>query len=233
MSVHHKDACPCGSGKRYKHCHLPSDAARRRKASLAVLIVIGAVVVGAAAFGAMTQWQSGRKNAPAAGADSGAIPPGGDVSGVPAPTNPGAFGIVQPGLSGRPPIPQSTAGSVIPVGGNQGALAPGEHPTPWEYDVAKNRHYDPRAGHQHWHSGPPPADTAQAVVIAPRQIKLDEKGNVISETASRVAGSAATVGSTALKPGETPKPYEYDKAKNQYYDPTHGHWHSGPPPTGK
>ncbi len=243
MSVNHKDACPCGSGKRYKHCHLGVDQARRSKTSLAGILVIGAIVIGAAAFGAMNQWQLGKKNADLAGADSGLVPPGGrtggattggDVSGTPAPTGGNAFGIVQPGATGRPPIPQSNAGAVIPIG-NSGALAPGEHPTPWEYDVAKNRHYDPRPGHQHWHNGPPPADTTQAVVVAPRQIKLDEKGNVISETASRVAGSTMTVGSAQLAPGEKPQAWQYDKAKNQYYDPTvgHQHWHSGPAPAGK
>ncbi len=227
MSVNHKDDCPCGSGKRYKHCHLAVDDARRRKTSVAGIVVISALVLGAAAFGAMNQWQIGKKNAALAGAgtDSGAATAAGG----------NAFGINQPGATGRPPLPQSNAGSVIPMSSSS-ALAPGESPTPWEYDVAKNRHYDPRPGHTHWHNGPPPSDTTQAVVVAPRQIKLDEKGNVIGETASRVAGSAITpVGSTQLSPGENPRAWEYDKGKNQYYDPTpgHQHWHSGPAPAGK
>ncbi len=238
MSVHHKDDCPCGSGKRYKHCHLPIDEARRRKATLAGLLVVGAIVVGVAAFGAMNQWQLGRKGAladsagvPTAGVPGGAAA-GGDVSGVPAPASPGAFGIVQPGMNGRAPIPTTTVGTTIPIG-NSGALAPGEHPEPWQYDVAKNRHYDPRVGHQHWHSGPPPADTANAVVTAPRTIRLDDKGNVVNDVSARVAGSSATVGSTPLQAGENPKAWEYDKAKNQHFDPSHGHWHTGPAPAGK
>ena len=213
MTTHHKDDCPCGSGKRYKHCHLPADEARRKKASLAGILVVGAIVVGVAAFGAINQWQRGKANeaggVPVAGAP-GATTAGGDVSGTPAPTNSGAFGIVQPGQGGQPPIPRSNAGSVIPVTGSSNALAPGENPTPWEYDVAKNRHYDPRVGHQHWHNGPPPADTANAVVTAPRQIRLDEKGHVISETAPRVAGWFQSVGSVPLAPGENPKAWEYD-----------------------
>ncbi len=236
MSVHHKDDCPCGSGKRYKHCHLASDEARRKKTTVAVSAVVGLLVVGVAAFGAMNQWKASHPSTPAATLpDSGAVAArvaGGDVSGVPAPATPGAFGIVQPGATGRPPIPQTT-GTSIPVRSSSAALAPGENPTPWEYDVQRNRHYDPREGHQHWHNGPPPADTTQAVVVAPRQIKLDASGNVISESASRVAGTAATTGSSPLLPGQNPKPYEYDKAKNQYYDPDHKHWHSGPPPAGK
>lgn len=30
--------------------------------------------------------------------------------------------------------------------------------------------------------------------------------------------------------GTTPKPYEYNAATNQYWDPGHRHWHQGPPP---
>ena len=48
MSVNHKDACPCGSGKRYKHCHQPIDAARRRN-----LLVFGAAVVVVAVAGTL------------------------------------------------------------------------------------------------------------------------------------------------------------------------------------
>jgi len=254
MATHHKDDCPCGSGKRYKHCHLQIDQARRRKARVAGLVLVGAVLLGVAAFGAIGGWPGGKKNASLAGADSsatralattgGAVGGGGDVGGTRAPTPSSVFGIVQPGLTGRPPIPQSNVGTTIPIGAGKGGLAPGENPMPWEYDIAKNRHYDPRPGHQHWHNGPPPADTTQAVVIAPRQIKLDAKGNVISETASRVAGSGtvAATGSAAggwagghqpLAPGENPKPWEYDKAKDRHFDPTHGHWHAGKPPAGK
>lgn len=30
--------------------------------------------------------------------------------------------------------------------------------------------------------------------------------------------------------GAAPEPYEYDAANNQHFDPTHNHWHAGPPP---
>ena len=33
-----------------------------------------------------------------------------------------------------------------------------------------------------------------------------------------------------LSQGPIPKPFEYDAAKNRHWDPTHGHWHDGPPP---
>jgi len=31
-------------------------------------------------------------------------------------------------------------------------------PAPWEYNPITNQHWDPRAGHEHWHAGPPPND---------------------------------------------------------------------------
>jgi len=32
--------------------------------------------------------------------------------------------------------------------------------------------------------------------------------------------------------GPTPEPWEYNPDTNQHWDPTHGHWHDGPPPAG-
>jgi hypothetical protein len=55
-----------------------------------------------------------------------------------------------------PPLRDPAALQLTPP--NSGALAPGENPKDWEYDVARNRHYDPRDGHKHWHTGPPPVD---------------------------------------------------------------------------
>src|SRR5436309_437099 len=42
-----KDPCPCGSGKRYKHCHGPRNRARRQRAVVA-LGAVAALVAGAA-----------------------------------------------------------------------------------------------------------------------------------------------------------------------------------------
>lgn len=40
--------------------------------------------------------------------------------------------------------------------------------------------------------------------------------------------------SSNLKPavGDVPDPWEYNPDTNQHWDPTHGHWHDGPPPAG-
>ena len=33
------------------------------------------------------------------------------------------------------------------------------NPTPWQYDPATNKHWDPRPGHVHWHTGPAPPES--------------------------------------------------------------------------
>src|SRR5688572_11656617 len=47
MPVHHKDPCPCGSGKRYKHCCLPREGARRQRTLTFAGLGFLAVVTGA------------------------------------------------------------------------------------------------------------------------------------------------------------------------------------------
>jgi hypothetical protein len=83
------------------------------------------------------------------------------------------------------------------------AATPGS-PTPWQYDKATNRHWDPN--HKHWHDGPPPSNR---------------------ETPSSAPALTATPDTS---PGETPAPWTYDAANNRHWDPNHNHWHQGPPP---
>lgn len=244
MTTHHKDACPCGSGKRYKHCHMAADEARRRRSWMAGIGVLAALVVGAGAWGAIAAWRAGHTETPgpAAGRDSVAAggatgAAGGDVSGATAPVASEAFGRVVPGRNAQAPIPASPAGPITRNPGASGALAPGEHPAPWQYDVARNRYYDPRPGHQHWHNGPPPADTtstssgpAITTTGGPGPIVTVGGGGTAKVTST--TQSMATTGSEALAPGENPAPWEYDKARDRYFDPrdAHRHWHAGPPP---
>ena len=54
-----------------------------------------------------------------------------------------AFGGVQPGVAGRSPTPTQQGSRSCRRSGDN-AVKPGENPNPWEYDVARNRHYDPR-----------------------------------------------------------------------------------------
>ena len=63
--------------------------------------------------------------------------------------------------------PSANAGTLTP-GFNpativsSGSLSSGTpnivNPTPWQYDPATNKHWDPRPGHVHWHTGLPPAE---------------------------------------------------------------------------
>jgi hypothetical protein len=46
--------------------------------------------------------------------------------------------------------------------------------------------------------------------------------------AARPTGAAFPLNSAPA--GPTPKAWEYDAANNRHWDPTHGHWHDGPPP---
>jgi hypothetical protein len=108
---------------------------------------------------------------------------------------------------GPPPPPTGAAApaSTTPV---NSPLLPdtGRGPKPYQYNAATNQYWDPN--HQHWHNGPPPPPESQKVA-APNPV-------------------AQPMG---LSPGTpAPQPYEYDPVKNQYWDPTHGHWHNGRPP---
>ena len=52
MPVGHKQPCPCGSGKKYKHCCMEKDSRRRQSglwgtlAAAVAVLVLAAVVVG-------------------------------------------------------------------------------------------------------------------------------------------------------------------------------------------
>jgi hypothetical protein len=248
MNTGHKDLCRCGSGKRYKHCHMPIDQAKSRRGWMAGVGAVAALVLGVAAWGAISQWQANRALEGGGAGDSLRVggPVGGVTGGagdVPETTSPapqGAFGTLVPGRNEQAPLP-TTAGRALPMGSpSSQAVMPGENPLPWQYDVAKNRHYNPQPGHQHWHNGPPPSDTSGAISVGGTNPVVTVGGAASSGlsvsggavTTSKAAGSMATSGSEPLAPGENPAPWEYDQARNRHYNPTdaHRHWHSGPPP---
>ncbi len=218
MTVHHKDLCPCGSGKRYKHCHLPIKQAQQKRITL---IAVGIAVVAAGSAIAWTVIDQ-RSKASTPLPPSTTASSNGDVGA-------NAFGGVQPGVAGRSPTPVQQGTTVSIPSGN--AVEPGTQPKPWEYDVAKNRHFDPSPGHQHWHDGPPPATPGAAsgatVTTTPGVTATTSSGAPVKITGT---SSVQVAPSTPLAPGETPKPYEYDAVKNQYFDPAHNHWHPGKPP---
>ncbi len=81
------------------------------------------------------------------------------------------------------------------------------NPSPWQYDVVTDRHYDPN--HAHWHSGPPPPNPITSPL-----------------------GSSSTFGTQVPAPPNitNPSPWQYDAVTDRYYDPNHAHWHNGSPP---
>jgi hypothetical protein len=229
MTVHHKDLCPCGSGKRYKHCHLPIRQAQQRRV---VLTIVAVAVLGAGAAFAWTVMSNRPKSSVGSTASEAARPAGGTTTAQPPGAGTGdagsAFGTVQPGVNGRSPTP-AQQGDAYTVPSNND-LAPGETPAPWEYDVAQNRHYDPRPGHGHWHPGPPPKDPndpGAGAVMNPNISATTSGGTPVNITGSSTVQSAP---STPLAPGENPKPFEYDAKRDLYFDPGHQHWHPGRPP---
>ncbi|MBI4364063.1 MAG: SEC-C domain-containing protein [Candidatus Latescibacteria bacterium] len=52
----------------------------------------------------------------------------------------------------------------------------------------------------------------------------------LSRTGDRGAAVSRPVAPLSTTDGAGPRPWEYDSVANRHYDPTHGHWHNGPPP---
>lgn len=228
MAVSAKEDCPCGSGKKYGLCHGPIERLKRYSA-LWGLVGIAIGVAGTLAVQALSGAGTSRLGATQAGGLAGAPA---DVS-APGSPQAGAFGTVRPGAAGTAPIPIPTSGAggqPMPQTSGSQPVAPGENPTPWQYDVARNRYYDPTPGHQHWHNGPPPANPgATPSQSVPQVTATTANGQAVQVT---TPGAPQTTQSNALKPGENPVPWQYDAGQNRYYDPRagHQHWHPGQPP---
>lgn len=148
------DPCPCGSGRKYKHCC----AGKRRIRSSGTLWVIAGIVVAAVVVGVVMTRRG-----------DGVVPQ--VPTGMPSATNgppaePWAYDSVtkrhyDPGHGhwhdGPPPPPEARglAAPGSPAAETPGSPTPsGPTPAAWTHDVAGNRHWDPN--HGHWHPGPPP-----------------------------------------------------------------------------
>jgi len=137
------------------------------------------------------------------------------------PTAPTGVRMPPPNTSARATTAPGTSAAPNPFGAPQAIGATTTMPGPagvapqaWAYDAASNRHFDPN--HGHWHGGPPPPPEAPGTVSTPQP-----------PLQAPVPGGAGTVPS-----GPTPAPWTYDAQKNQHWNPDHGHWHPGRPPTG-
>jgi len=171
-SVGRNDPCPCGSGLKYKHCHAGKMRLTMGGRRGWLWGLVGLIVVAAAAWGVM------RSKSPSNAPTRMVMTPQ----------------AISPGTTSIPTTDSATATATAPPAGAT--------PVPWEYDAARNRHYDPN--HGHYHEGPPPPPEA------------------------RVASSPGNPGTAPA--GPTPAAWTYDAKNNQHWDPNHGHWHQGPPP---
>jgi hypothetical protein len=212
-----KDPCHCGSGKRYKHCHMPQE---RTKSMNAFWLFIGPAFVVLIIGIALWAKQSNETAVPAAGGGRGAPTVAGGSMRASANQDPLPGGRAAEDWEfdetndrhwnpdhghwheGPPPPPemrvQETSSETNPNVAS---------PEPWQYDPASNQYYDP--GHEHWHSGPPPPPAQRTTV----------------STQARPATGNPNI--------PNPEPWQYDALSNRHFNPNHGHWHNGPPPANR
>jgi predicted nucleic acid-binding Zn ribbon protein len=158
MAVRHKDPCPCGSGKRYKHCCLEKDRKRNRNSYWGAFGIVAALALIALVVGARERSAARTAARPAA-----QLPPASASRPVPV-TLPQASATATVAGGSGPVTVTSTPGGTTPVhSDNQSPLPGGVAPKPWQYDAANNRHFDPT--HNHWHDGPPPASAVTATTV--------------------------------------------------------------------
>lgn len=141
MSTGLKQPCPCGSGKRYKHCCLNRDRKRNRNGfsiALAVVAVLATVTI----YAVSARERASRTRLPLSS-------PGSTSQRLPSP--PGTAAATSNGATVRATAKQ---GGIPVTSPDQSPLPGGVTPKPWQYDAPRNRHWDPT--HKHWHTGPPP-----------------------------------------------------------------------------
>src|SRR5262245_8026896 len=135
MTVGQKDPCPCGSGKKYKHCHAKKDMQKRRTGGWIIPVAVFAVGFG------LIYFVSHGGGASSAGRSS-----------MPVPT--------ATATSTQVPVTSSSTTVSSAASANQSPLPGGATPKDWQYDAPRNRYWHP--GHQHWHDGKPPSAAEQA-----------------------------------------------------------------------
>ena len=154
MTVGQKDPCPCGSGKKYKHCHALKD---RGKKQAGWIIPVAVFVVG---FGLIYFVSHGKGAQPVA--TSAPVPIPSTTTTTTQPAN----------------VPVTSSNTTVQSAGSadQSPLPNGATPKPWQFDAPRNRYWHP--GHGHWHDGAPPpeperaAEMTQAGARAPDQSPL-------------------------------------------------------------
>lgn len=169
------DPCPCGSGKKFKHCCLGKVEAKSRSLRTPLLVAgLGALVVAGVVVANRPSPPSRSPQPTAAPVPSAALP-----STTPAPWqyDPVSNRHWDPGHGhwhdGPPPRQPATSevSTTTTFSGNA------TNPPAWFFDAAANRHWHPE--HQHWHDGPPPnaASDASAESTAGWDIVIEPDGD--------------------------------------------------------
>jgi len=99
-------------------------------------------------------------------------------------------------------------------------------PEPWEYDAARNQHYNPLPGHEHWHDGPPPQNADGTLNTATVPIPIQQQVPVTQPVAPL---EPATQPTTAPDDG-SPQPWDYDEVNDRHWNPGTQAWDTGMPP---
>lgn len=230
MDLRAKDPCHCGSGRRYKHCHMEENVKRRRTIQL-ISIFVPIVVIGIglvlwsqrndnASLQQLLTGQPGGSQSSSASADQSPLPEG---------RTPVAWEYDaekdrywDPGHThwhdGQPPPEdlRTTATANTPASNLQNTNPNIPNPEPYQYDPLTNQHYDP--GHGHWHNGqqPPPEQRSASTP---------------STSTSPITSTTVQTPSANQNPNiPNPEPWQFNAESNQHYHPGHGHWHNGQPP---
>jgi hypothetical protein len=130
------DPCPCGSGKKHKHC---CGRQERRPGTMGARIALGALVV-VVALALTFVYQASR-------------------DGV---STPEAYEY--DAMSNRYFDPEHGHWHDGPPPDGQAAETDGPTPADWYYDAANDRHWNPE--HDHWHDGLPPLDSGAPAAVA-------------------------------------------------------------------
>jgi hypothetical protein len=215
-----KDPCPCGSGKRYKHCCKERDLKKKNNYQyLFFLLPVVIVAIGLILWSQRSDRPTFRQALTGQSATGGTASQ--DQSPLPDGRSPEAWEFDGPRdrywdpnhnhWHDGPPPPEGQRTVGAPANAPQTTNANIPNPEPWQFDPETNRHFDP--GHKHWHQGPAPPE---------------DQRTASSTTATTTTTTTTPAGTNPDIPN--PTPYQYDPVTNQYWDPGHAHWHRGTPP---
>jgi hypothetical protein len=147
------DPCPCGSGKKYKHCHEAEARPATRYKTLGLVVGLGALMIGALWFAKVsTAPEAGPANASSTAPMPGNANPG--TPGAPQPSGPAPAGkvwSVEHGHWHDAPGQAPSGQAPISIPGQAPAAVPGSPQPPGPAPAGKVWSVE----HGHWHDAAP------------------------------------------------------------------------------